>query len=175
MPWPCLGILLGNMCRTWLARGSDSQPVLYISVCLNYIRSDKCYPESLAQLQSLHLKQTPVLPTGWETALGSGANMSRDALHAVGWQEKSRSFTEGWKLEWRAIRKAILRLLQEWLLLGQQEDMKTPEGVKENQWSETAAGKWALWIEDQDAFCLSDSRLRSDLITAGGWFHLEEM
>jgi len=51
---------------------------------------------------------------------------------------------------------------------------KTLEGVEEDQWSEDAAGKCALWSGDQDGFCLSDSSLRRDLITAGGWFHLEE-
>lgn len=45
----------------------------------------------------------------------------------------SGSFTEGWKVERHAIRKAILHLLPEWLVLGQREDMKTPEGVKEDQ------------------------------------------
>lgn len=57
---------------------------------------------------------------------------------------------------------------------GQQKVLKTVCCVKEDH--EAAAGKGALWREDreerirgedQDAFCFSGSRLRSDLIAAG--------
>lgn len=68
-----------------------------------------------------------------------------------------------------------MHLLQEWLVPGQQKVSKTVCCVKEDH--EAAAGKGALWREDreermrgkdQDAFCFSGSRLRSDLIAAGG-------
>lgn len=70
-----------------------------------------------------------------------------------------------------------MHLLQEWLVPGQQKVSKTVCCVKEDQRSEAAAGKGVLWREDreerireedQDAFCFSGSRLRSDLIAAGG-------
>lgn len=95
MPWPRLRILLWNMCRTWLVRGRTSQSVLYFSIHLNYICSNKCFLESLAQLQALHLKQTPSLPTGWESALGSSANDVKRCSLCSGVTRKVWSFHRG--------------------------------------------------------------------------------
>lgn len=68
------GNFTGEHVQSLAGEGRDSQPVLYISVRLNYICSGTRYLGSLAWLQALHLKQTPALPTGWKTAWGRGAN-----------------------------------------------------------------------------------------------------